>query len=64
MLLLFVPKLVKIGPAVLWNNTIFDLQSFSVLILSIVCSIVAVVVFRDGREDGSELIVMSKPIAR
>ncbi|MDR1991317.1 MAG: ABC transporter permease [Mycoplasmataceae bacterium] len=34
------------------------------MIISISCSIMAVVIFRDSKEDGSELIIMSKPIAR
>ncbi|MDR0739379.1 MAG: ABC transporter permease [Mycoplasmataceae bacterium] len=32
--------------------------------MSVICSIVAVVIFREGRDDGTELIIMSKPIKR
>jgi hypothetical protein len=34
------------------------------MILAIVCSIMAVVIFRESRDDGTELIIMSKPINR
>jgi ABC-type transport system involved in multi-copper enzyme maturation permease subunit len=39
-----------------------DIQAISTLVLSIVASIVVVVIFREGRDDGTELIIMSKPI--
>jgi len=43
---------------------VFDVQTFSMIIISILCAVIAVIVFRDPRDDGSELIVSSKPLER
>jgi ABC-2 type transport system permease protein len=37
---------------------------FSVFILSVICAVVAAQIFRDSIDDGSELVVVSKPISR
>jgi hypothetical protein len=49
------------GPLFIWSNTLFDLQSYLIIIFAIICGITAVVIFNDPKDDGSELIIISKP---
>jgi ABC-type transport system involved in multi-copper enzyme maturation permease subunit len=63
-IILIIPAIVSTPPAILWTNGVIDLQGFCMMILAIVCSIMAVIIFRESRDDGTELIIMSKPINR
>jgi ABC-type transport system involved in multi-copper enzyme maturation permease subunit len=41
-----------------------DIPSYTLIIIAICCSIIAVYVFREHHDDGTELITVSKPIER
>lgn len=41
-----------------------DAQTYIVIIFSLMCAVSVTSIFRDARDDGSELIIMSKPISR
>lgn len=64
-LLIIVPALAKVAPMTLWSNTsVFNLQWTFVLIISVSSAILVVFCFRQGVEEETELIILSKPIKR
>lgn len=64
-LLIVVPALAKVAPMTLWsNNSVFNLQWTFVLIISVSSAILVVFCFRQGVEEETELVILSKPIKR
>ncbi len=59
-----IPAPLHVSPLFLWSNSMFNFNLMTVIFLSIYCSILAVCIFNQPREDGTELIIFSKPIAR
>lgn len=59
-----IPAPLHVSPLYLWTNSMFNFNLMTVIFLAIYCSILAVCIFNQPREDGSELVIFSKPIAR
>lgn len=64
LILIIVPGILNYDPLFIWNNPIMDIPSYTLIIVAICCSIIAVYVFREHHDDGTELITVSKPIER
>lgn len=63
--LILVPVLTSMDVLNLWSNTTFAIaQTYLLFICAIFCGIVASYIFRESAEDGTELIIVSKPISR
>lgn len=64
LILLFVPLIIHTSPLFIWTNQNFNMGIFNIILIAIICSVQAVIIFREGIDDGSELIIAAKPIRR
>ncbi len=64
LILLIVPGSLNVSPLYLWTNSMFNFNIMTFVFLSIYCSTITVEIFNQPREDGSELLIFSKPISR
>jgi ABC-2 type transport system permease protein len=62
--IVIVPPIFKYDYMFIWNNSVIDIKSTALIIISCFCSVLAVAIFRDPIDDGTELITISKPISR
>lgn len=64
-LLIIVPAAANIAPMTLWtSNAVFNLHWTQVLIAAVCSCVMVVFCFRQGVEEETELIILSKPIKR
>ena len=63
--LILIPVLTSLNVVHIWSNsTMTVLQSFLLFICAIFTAVLAIGIFRDTNEEGTELIIISKPISR
>ncbi len=63
-LLIIVPAVTSVSPITLWTTDLVNLQSIYIIILSVICGLLVVYIFRIHIENETELIILSKPIKR
>lgn len=63
-MILFVPLLTDQDSTAVWANPNLGLQVTLIIILAIFCASVVVVIYKDPIDDGSELLILSKPLSR
>ncbi|QMT98829.1 ABC-2 transporter permease [Mycoplasma tullyi] len=63
-LLLVFPLYQETSPANYWNNPVIHVSTFLIPIASIFGIMVAMFLFKDGVTDGTEIIIISKPVSR
>lgn len=64
LILFIIPGPLKVNPLYIWTNSMFNFNLMTIIFLSIYCAVLAVCIFNEPREDGSELVIFSKPIKR
>ncbi len=64
LILLIIPASLNVSPLYLWSNSMFNFNIMTIIFLSIYCCTITVEIFNQPREDGSELLIFSKPISR
>lgn len=63
--LIILPAAAKMNTLQVWSNTTMSLcQTFMGMIAGLFTAVLAINIFKDTNEDGTELIVISKPISR
>jgi ABC-type transport system involved in multi-copper enzyme maturation permease subunit len=62
--LLIVPAVEHLSPFVLWSNITLSPLTFNMYVGAIFSAIVSIAIFREYRDDGTELIISSKQITR
>ncbi|MDC4184448.1 ABC transporter permease [Mycoplasma bradburyae] len=63
-ILLVFPLYQKTSPAQYWNNPVIQISTFLIPVASIFGIMVSMFLFKDGVADGTELIIISKPVSR
>lgn len=64
LILLIIPGSLNVSSLYLWSNSMFNFNIMTIIFLSIYCCTITVEIFNQPREDGSELLIFSKPISR
>jgi ABC-2 type transport system permease protein len=59
-----VPAILKTTPFVIWSNTMMSPQIMLMYAGALLSAILSIAIFRDYRDNGTELIMVSKPINR
>ncbi|AFP81262.1 putative ABC-type transport system permease component [Mycoplasmoides gallisepticum NC08_2008.031-4-3P] len=63
-ILLIFPLYQETSPANYWNNPVIHVSTFLIPVASIFGIMVAMFLFKDGVADGTEIIIISKPVSR
>ena len=63
-LIILIPLILKVSPLSIWNFDVINIQATFIIIDAIKSSLVVVYAFRSDIEDGTELIIYSKPLRR
>lgn len=61
---LIVPNIVGQNPFLLWSNTVVNPQMFLTYIGSIFSALISIYIFKEYNDNGTELIISSKPLTR
>lgn len=64
LILLVVPAILNYDPLFIWNNPILDVPSYTLIMVAVCSAINVTYIFREYRDDGTELIIVSKPLER
>ncbi|WP_027120164.1 ABC transporter permease [[Mycoplasma] testudinis] len=64
LILVIIPLILDASPAGYWNNPIIYVVSFIMPIAALLISSVSLDVFRDGIDNGTELVIIAKPVGR
>lgn len=64
LILFIIPSVLDVNPLFLWTNSMVNFNTMSSIFISIYAGILAETIFSLPKEDGSELVIFSKPIAR
>lgn len=63
--IVLLPYLANINVLQVWSNSTMPIcQTFIIVTIALFCSVLAINIFRDSNDEGTELIVISKPISR
>ena len=63
-ILIIVPKVMKVNPLFIWTFGGFNIPTFNLYFIAASAAALAVCIFRTGREDGTDLNISSKPITK
>jgi len=64
LILIIVPKLTRSGPLSIWNLGGFNMPIFNLFFIAAMAASIAVVIFKIGVEDGTELTLSAKPLTK
>ena len=62
--IILIPLIIKVSPLSIWNFDIVNIQATFIIIDAVKSSLLVVYAFRNDIEDGTELIIYSKPLRR
>lgn len=63
-LIILIPLILKVSPLSIWNFDVINIQATFIIIDAIKSSLLVIYAFRSDIEDGTELIIYSKPLRR
>ncbi len=63
-LIILIPLILKVSPLSIWNFDVINIQATFIINDAVKSSLLVVYAFRSDIEDGTELIIYSKPLQR
>jgi len=63
-IVMIVPSVSHTGPLIIWSSAAFNMQMFNIFFIAAVAAAIAVILFKVGVQDGTELSLSAKPITK